>query len=542
MNKNNYIETEYNKPFIRQRADPYVYRHSDGSYYFTASVPEYDRIVLRRSNTLNGLRESDEVTIWKKHDKGIMSVHIWAPEIHYLDNKWFIYYAGGDIDDIWAIRPYVLVCEGQNPLNDPWKELGMVKATDAFSFNDFSLDMTVFENKGKRYCVWAEKVNIGKKISNLYIAEMKSPTELATAQVLLSSPDYEWERVGFWVNEGPAVIKHNGKIFLTYSASETGECYCMGMLSIGENEEILNPRAWKKECNPVLKTDVDKQIYGPGHNSFVKDETGNDVMIYHARQYDEIIGDPLYDHNRHVYRMKIKWNSRAEPVLTMAITFNMIFRKNKEEPLKQANIKTDRLSEKIKAAKFPYRKYIEDLEMNLLPEGMRKCLPELCTLDFIREGKNIIMTGNPGTWKTHTAIGLGIKACEQGYRVLYTTIPYLVIELKESNSKQKLRTYQKRFEKYDLIIADELGYISFDREAADLLFTVLSLRASQKSTIITSNLTFERWDEIFGDAAITSAVVDRLTYKAYLIDMEGDSYRLRETLRNNGTDFETVVK
>ena len=123
MNKNNYIETEYNKPFIRQRADPYVYRHSDGSYYFTASVPEYDRIVLRRSNTLNGLRESDEVTIWKKHDKGIMSVHIWAPEIHYLDNKWFIYYAGGDIDDIWAIRPYVLVCEGQNPLNDPWKEL-----------------------------------------------------------------------------------------------------------------------------------------------------------------------------------------------------------------------------------------------------------------------------------------------------------------------------------------------------------------------------------------------------------------------------------
>lgn len=190
----------------------------------------------------------------------------------------------------------------------------MVKATDAFSFNDFSLDMTVFENKGKRYCVWAEKVNIGKKISNLYIAEMKSPTELATAQVLLSSPDYEWERVGFWVNEGPAVIKHNGKIFLTYSASETGECYCMGMLSIGENEEILNPRAWKKECNPVLKTDVDKQIYGPGHNSFVKDETGNDVMIYHARQYDEIIGDPLYDHNRHVYRMKIKWNSRTEPV------------------------------------------------------------------------------------------------------------------------------------------------------------------------------------------------------------------------------------
>jgi len=197
---------------------------------------------------------------------------------------------------------------------------------------------------------------------------------------------------------------------------------------------------------------------------------------------------------------------------------------------------------KIKAAKFPYRKYIEDLELDLLPKGMRKRLSELTTLDFVREGKNIIMTGNPGTGKTHTAIGLGIKACEQGYRVLYTTIPYLVTELKESNSAQKLRSYQKRFEKYDLIIADELGYISFDREAADLLFSILSLRASQKSTIITSNLTFERWDEIFGDAAITSAIVDRLTYKAYLIDMEGDSYRLRETLRVNGDDFETIIK
>lgn len=91
---------------------------------------------------------------------------------------------------------------------------------------------------------------------------------------------------------------------------------------------------------------------------------------------------------------------------------------------------------KIKAAKFPYRKYSEDLELDILPEAMRKRLPELCSLDFIRESKNIIMTGNPGTGKTYTAIGLGIKACEQGYRVLYTTIPYLVTELKESNSQQ----------------------------------------------------------------------------------------------------------
>ena len=173
-----------------------------------------------------------------------------------------------------------------------------------------------------------------------------------------------------------------------------------------------------------------------------------------------------------------------------------------------------------------------------MPKGMQKRLPELITLDFIMNGQNLIMTGNPGTGKTHTAIGLGIRACEAGYRVLYTTVPYLVTELKESNNNQKLRAYERRFEKYDLVIADELGYISFDRAGADLLFSNLSLRAMTKSTIITSNLTFDRWDEIFGDAAITSAIVDRLTYKAILVDMEGDSYRFKETLRENGASFE----
>ena len=181
-----------------------------------------------------------------------------------------------------------------------------------------------------------------------------------------------------------------------------------------------------------------------------------------------------------------------------------------------------------------------DLDEGCMPEGLKKRLPELRTLEFIPRGQNVILTGNPGTGKTHTAIGLGLAACESGYRVLYTTIPYLVTELRESNSERKLRAYERRFEKYDLVIADELGYVSFDREGADLLFSNLSVRAMEKSTIITSNLTFNRWDEVFGDAAITSAIVDRLTYKAILVDMEGDSYRLRETLRENGDTFEMI--
>ncbi len=322
MNSSNYIHTIYNQEFITRRADPHVYRHTDGKYYFTASVPTYDRIVLRESLTLDGLKQAQEKTIWHRHEKGIMSAHIWAPEIHFMEGNCYLYYAGGDVDDIWAIRPYVMMCRGQNPMEDEWVELGMLKPADDFTFQDFSLDMTVFSNRGRCYCVWAEKVNVGKKISNLYIAEMKSPCELATPQVLLSSPCYDWEKVGFWVNEAPAVIIHAGKLYLTYSASATGECYCVGMLSIAADGNLLDPYEWKKEKEPVLKSDSGKGLFGPGHNSFTKSEDGTeDVMFYHARQYDEIEGDPLYDGNRHTYRMKIKWDAEDRPIFDFANNF-----------------------------------------------------------------------------------------------------------------------------------------------------------------------------------------------------------------------------
>ena len=308
MNSSNYISTEFNQPFIRQRADPFVTKDKSGNYYFTASVPEYDRIVLRRAESLDGLRDAEEVTAWKKHENGKMSIHIWAPELHYIQGKWYIYYAAGDKDNIWDIRPYVLECAGEDPLTGTWMERGMLEAADAFTFQDFSLDMTVFTHEDKLYCVWAEKVSTGKKISNLYIAEMESPLKLKTEQILLSSPDYDWERIDFWVNEGPAVIMRGGKIYITYSASATGKCYCMGILSIDAGEDLLDPGNWVKSRYPVLFSDSTKGLYGTGHNSFVKSEDGREeIVFYHARQYDEISGDPLYDPNRHTYRMKVGW-------------------------------------------------------------------------------------------------------------------------------------------------------------------------------------------------------------------------------------------
>lgn len=312
----NGVITEYNEAFILQRADPYVLKAEDGSYYFTASVPTYDRIILRHSDTLQGLRTAEEVTVWEKHESGVMSKHIWAPEIHYLFGKWYIYFAAGEQEDIWKIRPYVLECQGQDPMRDEWIELGKMQRAqeDEFSFEAFSLDATVFENKGEYYYVWAEKVGVGRQISNLYIARMESANRLATVQVLLTTPDYDWERVGFWVDEGPAVVKRNGKIYLTFSSSATGACYCMGMLSAQEDMDLLDPQSWKKERYPVVKTDAEKGIYGPGHNSFTKDDNGNDICVFHARTYSEIVGDPLYDPNRHAMLMKVEWDEQDRPV------------------------------------------------------------------------------------------------------------------------------------------------------------------------------------------------------------------------------------
>lgn len=308
--------TEYNEPFIIQRADPYVVKAEDGSYYFTASVPAYNKIILRHSLTLQGLADAKEVTIWEAHTSGPMGNHIWAPEMHFVFGKWYIYFAAGDYEDKWEIRPYVLECTGMDPVKDAWIEKGRMLPADEdeFSFRSFSLDGTIFENKGDYYYVWAEKVGVGKMISNLYIARMESATKLSTVQVLLTTPDYDWERIGFWVAEGPAVLKRNGKIYLTYSASATGACYCMGMLTIDEAADMLDPQMWIKERYPVVKTDVEKGIYGPGHNSFTKDEEGNDVCVFHARTYDEIVGDPLYDPNRHAMLMKVDWDEDDRPV------------------------------------------------------------------------------------------------------------------------------------------------------------------------------------------------------------------------------------
>lgn len=311
---------DYLSPLVPQRADPYLYKHSNGKYYFTATCPLYDRIEIRCADTVNGIASAPARVIWKRHNFGAQSSHIWAPEIHYIMDKWVIYFAAGSLPDVWEIRPYALICKGDDPMTDEWEEAGMIRAAegDFYSFSDFSLDMTVFRQRGRWYTIWAQKVGGEHGISNLYIAELETPTQLKTVQVLLTTPDYDWERDGgFWVNEGPAVIKHDGHIYCTYSASATGACYCMGMLTASEDSDLLDPLSWRKRRYPVLETNEELKVFGPGHNCFVRGDEDELLTLLHFRNYERIHGDPLNDHNRHAHVLKVAFDEDGAPVFKL---------------------------------------------------------------------------------------------------------------------------------------------------------------------------------------------------------------------------------
>jgi DNA replication protein DnaC len=199
----------------------------------------------------------------------------------------------------------------------------------------------------------------------------------------------------------------------------------------------------------------------------------------------------------------------------------------KEYALRKSNGVTRRL----RYAKFPVKKYLEDFDRSKYIVELRKKFAEIETLQFIENKENIILLGTSGTGKTHYSIGLGIKACLQGKSVLFTSVPNLIIELKEAMSMNQLTFYKRKFATYDLVILDELGYVSFDKAGCEILFNLLSDRNDKGSIIITTNLNFDRWEEIFKDTMLTGAMVDRLAHKAHIIELARDnSHRFEETI------------
>jgi GH43 family beta-xylosidase len=308
----NALPVEYvTNPVVPQRADPWCLKHSDGFYYFTGSVPAYDRIEIIKAPSLQGLPFATPKIVWRKHESGPMSFHIWAPELHYIGGKWYLYFASGRADAIWNIRMYVLENSSPDPTEGIWVEKGQLQT----NWDSFSLDATSFEHRGTRYLVWAQQDPAIAGNTNLYIAAMENPWTIRGQQVLLTQPELPWEIEGFLVNEGPAVLKKNGRIFLTYSGSATDHRYCMGLLTCSEDADPLDQASWTKNAQCVFRSSEANGQYGPGHNSFTTSQDGSvDVLVYHARPSRDTFGDPLYDPNRQARMQRLEWADDGTPI------------------------------------------------------------------------------------------------------------------------------------------------------------------------------------------------------------------------------------
>lgn len=297
-------------PLVRQRADAQVFRHADGQYYMMASVPEYDRLAIRRASTLAGLADpASEHVVWRRPASGKLAGYIWAPELHWFDGAWHIYFAAGDGDDPFHIRTYVLITRDADPLTGRWSLLGQFKAP----WDSFTLDSTLFTHKGVRYACWAQKEPGIDTNSNLYLAPLADALTPARAPVRLSVPTLDWEVPGFKVNEAPALLIRNGRVFLSYSAAATDARYCLGLLTADADADLMDARAWTKSGQPVFATCRETSVFGPGHNSFTTDEQGRDVLVYHGRDYEAITGDPLFDPNRHTRMQRLYYHADGTP-------------------------------------------------------------------------------------------------------------------------------------------------------------------------------------------------------------------------------------
>ncbi|MDR7268961.1 GH43 family beta-xylosidase [Pelomonas saccharophila] len=287
-------QSAWPNPLIPQRADPQILRHGEW-YYLMATVPEYDRLELRRARSITGLATAEPRVVWRMHDSGPMSRHIWAPELHFLDGRWFIYFSAGEAREPWKIRLWALENASPDPMQGEWRERGRIKTR----WETFTLDATVFEHRGQRYMAWAQTDPAQKNHStDIYLSRMASPTALEGPQLRLSRPEYAWEKVRHRVNEAPTVLIHGGRVFISYSAAGTGAEYCLGLLWADENADLLDAGSWRKSPGPVFVSSPENGIYGPGHNSFITEPDGQVLTIFHARNYRDIVGDPLKDTGR----------------------------------------------------------------------------------------------------------------------------------------------------------------------------------------------------------------------------------------------------
>jgi DNA replication protein DnaC len=186
---------------------------------------------------------------------------------------------------------------------------------------------------------------------------------------------------------------------------------------------------------------------------------------------------------------------------------------------------------RIRQAKFPMVKSLDSFEFLAIPSLNKTLVLELARCEFLSRKENLLLLGNSGTGKSHIALALGLSACQRGHRVRFITAAALVSELIEARDDKHLLRFQKQLASYELLIVDELGYVPLSKSGAELLFETFSQRYERASTLITSNLPFEEWTEVFGSERLTGALLDRITHHVHILEMNGDSYRLKQSRR-----------
>ncbi|MFC7480470.1 family 43 glycosylhydrolase [Luedemannella flava] len=296
-------------PVISQRADTAIYKHTDGYYYMTASVPDYKRVELRRATTLQGLRSAATINAFVAPSSGALSGWIWAPDIRYYDGAWYMYFSASPNTANFNQRLYWIRNTCANPMTCSWT----APARFNTGWDSFQLDPASFVNKGVRYFVWAQDSPNTNYNSHMYIARMNGATGITGSAVEIARPTAGWEMEGVaGVVEGPSPLVKNGRVYIAYSASATDSRYKLGLLSSWDTSDLLNPSSWYKHPNPVFQTA--NGVYGPGHGSFtIAEDNVTDMLVYHARDYANPTPDALTDPNRHTRMQQLYFRENGDP-------------------------------------------------------------------------------------------------------------------------------------------------------------------------------------------------------------------------------------
>jgi len=276
----------FTNPLLPSGADPYSY-YKDGYYYYTHTTG--NRIELWQTRTLQGLKNAPHKTIWKAPETGPYSKEIWAPEVMFLQGKWYAYFAADDGRNA-NHRMYVLENASADPMKGEWTFKGQI--TDRS--NKWAIDGDVISIKNQLYMVWSGWEGDVNGKQEIFIAKLKNPWTVSSDRVKISTPSFGWEKFGDLnspdnpphvdVNEGPQFLVRNDKLFIIYSASGCWtDHYALGMLSAGINANLMKPGSWTKHPEPLFIKSEENGVYAPGHNSFFKSPDGKeDWILYHA--------------------------------------------------------------------------------------------------------------------------------------------------------------------------------------------------------------------------------------------------------------------